>query len=490
MVIVIGVGKPKKEKGKGDIKKSAEEKRARARAMSFLQQMRENPKRLDEVLEKRGIDRDQFERYMKHHVGVDLKQAIKERENIPQHIDDVAKIIRGNKGQFDEQGNLKPNLLALLERRKINPNVFKRSLEINPFMDFQDRIDMLAEQAFEERKPKRPPHRSIDDIEGDRDEAPPTNDNNDTTEDDHEYPTSRFDAYPEEGSNEEEKLLEFYERLYSHTSDPMRFAMNQLRGGAGESVRPPPPTTYRFPGASSVSQMPSSFEQQHAPPGMRLGSPDEDEDPTVRFDPQSIGAETPKGATGNPRQLNDPSKDARQLGSTRTLARDFKMSSDSPNVMDEAWALLKGNPDMTDTHGNTVHPAAMKYAQYARALEDSLEHEGADRGPADMGIGVDMRDDENAARFKSIARARPNTFVGSESLDDHHKFARRRSKDDVHEYMGYQHPLGREHMHFGPDANIERMPRPEETDVANIMDEDIRRLNPKMKNIGHSSGRV
>ena len=53
---------------------------------------------------------------------------------------------------------------------------------------------------------------------------------------------------------------------------------------------------------------------------------------------------------------------------------------------------------MTDTHGNTVDPAAMRYAQYARALEDSLESEGADRGPSEMGIGVDMREDENAAR--------------------------------------------------------------------------------------------
>ena len=180
---------------------------------------------------------------------------MKRTENIPQHIDDVAKIIRGNKGQFDEQGNLKPNLLALLERRKINPNVFKRSLQINPFMDFQDRIDVLAEQAFEGRKPQRPPQASIDDIEYDRDEAPPTNDNNDTTEDDHEYPKSRFDAkYPERDSDEEEKLLQFYERLYSHRSNPMQFAINQLRGGAGELVRPTPPATYKFPGAKAVSR--------------------------------------------------------------------------------------------------------------------------------------------------------------------------------------------------------------------------------------------
>jgi len=165
------------------------------------------------------------------------------------------------------------------------------------------------------------------------------------------------------------------------------------------------------------------------------------------------------------------------------------------NPMERAWALLKANPDMTDTHGNTVHPAAMNYAQQARALEDSLEYNNPIGGLEErynVDVHQDMRDKEATSDFREALKNPKfaQRKVGGETMQEHHDFARDRSKRDTSEFMGYEHPLGREHMYFGPDGNIERMPRPEETDVANIMDEDIRRLNPKMKNIGHSSGRV
>ena len=157
------------------------------------------------------------------------------------------------------------------------------------------------------------------------------------------------------------------------------------------------------------------------------------------------------------------------------------------NPMEKAWSLLKANPDMTDSKGRTVPPAVMNYAQQARALEDSLTYLRDDEP-----MGPDMRDDENTSRFREALK-KPRFAqhkVGGETMREHHDFARDRSKRDTSEFMDYQHPLGREDMYFGPDVLIERQPRPEETDVANIMDEDIRRLNPKMKNIGHSSGRV
>lgn len=165
------------------------------------------------------------------------------------------------------------------------------------------------------------------------------------------------------------------------------------------------------------------------------------------------------------------------------------------NPMEKAWSLLKANPDMTDSKGRTVPPAAMNYAQQARALEDSLEWKNDDE--REGLAALDMRDDENTRRFVEALKTGVgapygfrNTKVGGETMQEHHDFARDRSKRDTSEFMDYQHPLGREDMYFGPDVLIERQPRPEETDVANIMDEDIRRLNPKMKNIGHSSGRV
>lgn len=144
------------------------------------------------------------------------------------------------------------------------------------------------------------------------------------------------------------------------------------------------------------------------------------------------------------------------------------------NPMEKAWSLLKANPDMTDTHGNTVDPAAMRYAQRARALEDSLQTVDervlgrvrlAGRVSEREGVAdQDMRDEEGAADFREALKdprfARKK--VGGETMQEHHDFSTRRSKDDVHEFMGYEHPLGREDMYFGPDGNIERMPRPEE----------------------------
>ena len=47
-----------------------------------------------------------------------------------------------------------------------------------------------------------------------------------------------------------------------------------------------------------------------------------------------------------------------------------RTSSDSTNVMDAAWALLKGNPSMRDAEGRAInHPAAMVYDDLAAQME-------------------------------------------------------------------------------------------------------------------------
>ena len=129
------------------------------------------------------------------------------------------------------------------------------------------------------------------------------------------------------------------------------------------------------------------------------------------------------------------------------------------NVMDAAWALLKANPDMLDAEGNTVPPAAMNYAQQARALEDSLQYQRDDEP-----MGPDMRDDENTSGFREALK-KPRFArhkVGGETMQEHHDFARDRSKRDTSEYMENEHDISHEGGHFGPDPAIQRMPRPED----------------------------
>ena len=59
---------------------------------------------------------------------------------------------------------------------------------------------------------------------------------------------------------------------------------------------------------------------------------------------------------------------------------------------------MKGNPDMTDSEGQTVPPAAMNYAQYARALRDSIDYNL--QGEYPDAIVADSTYDDNASRFR------------------------------------------------------------------------------------------
>jgi len=264
-----------------------------------------------------------------------------------------------------------------------------------------------------------------------------------------------IDELPQD-SEEEARALRFYQRLFSHHPDPIRSALQQLgRGTVRDQNRQDFEDELRE-GLTPDPTPSTVFTKPNAPPGFRAGSPDEDEDPNVRFDAASIGATTPKKDTANPRELNDPRSTRAGQGEERTI-RPFQMqtSFDSTNVMDAAWALLKGNPDMTDMSGNSVPPAVMNYAQQARALEDSLEWRGGKR----RGVAApDMFADENASRFaEKLNKPRfARKKVGGETMQEHHNFARERSKRDTAGYMGEAEGYNQ----FGPDVNIHRMPRP------------------------------
>jgi len=456
MVLIIGMGaKPKKEK-KESMKKSVRAPRKRggsgasdrARLHSFKQKMMNDPQHLDRVLETLGIERNLLQHIVENKHGKSLDSAMSDDSvNMPEMIDEARKVNAGNKGQFTESGDAKPKLKQLLERKKISLNEFKRSMKLNPTMDFQERINSLSQGSSSSGGGKRE-ERSDDLFDYDD----PSNQHMFD-----EYEDGKRSGDDPEDSDEEDKLLDFYTRLYSHKPNPEEAALRHLNPRGIDPRR-------KYNRAGQDMTPSTMFTQANAPPGTRLGSPDEDEDPNVRFDPQSIGAETPKGQSAGARNFDDPSMDARQLGSTRTRTRDFRMSSDSINVMDPAWALLKGNPDMLDAEGNTVPPAVMNYAQQARALEDSLQYQNIKGRGKNKIIAPDMRDDENTSRFAEMlkdpkfAQLAHRGSDGTESMQGHHDFARDRSKRDTSEYMENDNEGG----HFGPDPAIQRMPRPED----------------------------
>ena len=149
MVLIIGVGaKPKKEK-KDSMKKSVRAPRRRgggdasnrARTHSFKQKMRENPNHLDELLERLDIDKNLLERIVSNKHNMNLESALRGNVNIPEMLDEARKVNAANKGQFTESGDAKPKLKKVLKERGIPLSAFKASLEKNPSMDFQERLD-------------------------------------------------------------------------------------------------------------------------------------------------------------------------------------------------------------------------------------------------------------------------------------------------------------------------------------------------------------
>ena len=443
MVLIIGVGaKPKKEK-KDSMKKSVRAPRRRgggdasnrARTHSFKQKMRENPNHLDELLERLDIDKNLLERIVSNKHNLNLESALRGNVNIPEMLDEARKVNAANKGQFTESGDAKPKLKKVLKERGIPLSAFKASLEKNPSMDFQERLASLGGQTAGQKKrafairrdiarggtgdkdsrrsgrtvPEPPteaeatgynePMRDFYiDRKGNRVDSSIDNPRRTYMSEKTGQPTVR-DAYPPHDSDEEDDMLEFYTRLFSHKRDPLQAALNQLgRTGMGGSTGYGGLTDADLEeqqmqageGGGGPDTTPSSvFTQPNAPPGMRLPKPEDDDDPSIGFDAASIGATTPKTMTANPRVLNDPKSTRAGQGQERTVSQFLQTSFDDTNVMNPAWALLKGNPSMRDAEGRAInHPAAMVYDDLATQIHLN------EIGPNDF---IDDPDDETAA---------------------------------------------------------------------------------------------
>lgn len=463
MVIVIGVGaKPKK---KGDVKKAEEgdaprrQRRRRGRGgeratlRRLYSRLRNEKERtgtnINAFLEKRKIDPEEFYGEFQRRTGEDFDDYLKaktDKFDVQALLNELgekafqerkAKAIERRSGAGKEkrkQENIYYGLLNtpvnLLQRKGIDPERFRRAVQrmkdkgekvdnntfnflINRFSDEDAARDYkdLPDEAFR-LSPRGPNKRDYGEAQ------------------DHEYRNMR-------------RILSALSEQYGEEAvDAMarRYAVEGITGAPVGHDRS------KVEGRDlSVFNQPSTvFTNPRAAPDTRMSSPQEEEYEGVTFDPRS--------------------KDIR--GDTRQH-REFIMRALSPetvNVMNEAFALLKGNRDMRDTDGKPIeHPAAMVFDNLAAQIEDpnALFHE----------------DDE------SVADA-------MESMRRYNQSRLRRERERAREQTSKTMESGNENFTPGFNPGIKRMPRPEETDVANIMDEDIRRLNPKMKNIGHSSGRV
>ena len=359
--------------------------------------------------------------------------------NMPEMIDEARKLHHANKGQFTESGDAKPKLKQLLERKNISLNEFKRSMKINPSMDFQERLTSLSpEKEYKSREGPNTRRNRANKQQGSSEQG--SSEQGSSEEDSSEGPVNysdlpddmfRFvgddekpsfgdrrymsektgretlrDKMPLQDSDEEDKAFEFYSRLFSHRKNPEMDAMRALRGRHSQDpITGGDDEALGFYNGAPTTGASTEFTQEYAAPGTKLPKPEDDEDPSVGFSASSIGAETPKGDTANPRVLNDPKSTRAGQGEGRTISQFLQTSSDSTNVMDPAWALLKGNPSMRDAEGRAInHPAAMVYENLAAKV-----------GAGEMGHETyNHEDDESVAdkmqHMKRSAKKRMPTY--------------------------------------------------------------------------------
>ena len=157
--------------------------------------------------------------------------------------------------------------------------------------------------------------------------------------------------------------------------------------------------------------------------------------------------------------------------------------------IDVAWNLLKGNPSMYDSHGQSIdHPSAMVYGKLANLIEAPAEKYPMGYIDNDFPSASDYMEyldtqGESRPLPPGMEQFVPTPLVrhiGPSTARTLRQYAR----DNVHNEMDTRDSSA------GANHGIERMPRPDESQVANIMDDDIQRLNPGMRNFADTSGKL
>ena len=473
MVIVIGMGAKPKDMKKSFGRGSADAKLA-GRAKT-LRRFRSGRNDIDEILDKRKIDPDEFhgEFFRRHNMSFeDYLESGKTDVDIQGMIDEMAERAHGQRREEGREERRRAGRARAIREGLLNTERFRgmlraRGIDEDTWLRNVRSIadDELSENTFNDL---------IDSLE-----------NPDRAEEFDDSPEAAFerrDAKMRRGADRNDEdadaMFDRLTRIFENRGyrNPMMAAFEAMQGMPQGSEL----------GASAFNPEEDAYSDTHAPYSVR------NEPSTVftvpfagggqRADRPLVGRHSPRGSvesryygfrgagpiySSNRRQIEDQEADmdaieADMYGLKRT-------SSDSTNVMDAAWALLKGNPDMTDRRGKSVHPAAMNYAQYARALTDSLQYRGPQNeqeqinlernpmlGNMDKTRG-DVPDRASATLFRNTAESKhplAQSKLGGETMREHSDFARGRAKRDTRQYMGT------DESEFGSDPHIVRMPRP------------------------------
>jgi len=425
MVLIIGMGaKPKKEK-KESVKKAVRPPRRRgggdssnrARTHSFKQKMRGNPNHLDEILERIGVDKNLLEALVSKKHNMNLESALQGDVNMPEMIDEARKINSANKGQFDEEGRVKNKKLAeALQRQGIRVKDFQQSFADNPLMEFSERMGKLRSEGGEQRL-QRAPRRRV----GQKKKPNMKGDMFDTPGDDPDEKETRrrFSNTPETPiERERRERAERLERLASTSPSNLNYdeLYNEMFEGknerddarsknkkdkftdfVGDEVDESAGSDRHFrmlerlfqanqmnPTEAALRELGQGGQGDRKTMGQKFPGYTVEgrvqREPSTQFDPQ-----TPRGRLPSPQD-------------------DVATSSDSRNVMNPAWALLKGNPSMRDAEGRAInHPAAMVYDDLAHQIHLN------EIGPNDF---IDDPDDETAAdRMEQMRKPTHQTKV-------------------------------------------------------------------------------
>lgn len=497
MVLIIGMGgKPK------DMKKA--ERRVAGRGSADAQaasrnkthsRLRSGRLDIDKILGKRSINPENFHGEMQRRHGMDMEEYLSHDSapfDIQSLIDELAEKSANERGQAKSSrtnrraqslrnGLTNPRITGMLRDRGITRQEWDREVEGLKDSELNDNTfsellrKLAPEMSDDERKQLSNKADRIFRGQGGYDTLFDEVDRDNSGEVDtdkrsvHDMPLSESD--PSGESDEEEKmqrLLQLFEARGS--SDPMEDAMRAMHAMGGQASDPD--KGQKTGTHKEIFNAPSDFTVPYRGSGERVQdskASGKGRNPAGPAPPGSVEAEyygfrgpSPIRGSGN----EEPEEEDTNMDAVEQNM--FRSSFDNPNVMDAAWKLLKGNPDMSDRGGKSVHPAAMNYAQYARALTDSLQYRdpqneqeriNLERSPLlwDMDkTQGQVPDRASATLFRNTAESKhplAQSKLGGETMREHSDFARERAKRDTRAKMRFGG------HGYGPDQHIVRMPR-------------------------------
>ena len=514
MVIVIGVGAKPKMKDKSKMKKAEEDSqrrrtrgRRRARTAGVAQAMQQRFNRkvgegkidLRNLAERRGIEEQELEGELaRFNTSIDQLQSgeeVPKELNLQQLLDKLGARSTGARQQFFQ---------SVSDRRRIPVEEMKEALsdktdptgqyqldEVSPMMLEQDPNNYALEDAVREQQ--RIINRLAEKKAKRQQRISDSFRSSGRTRTDDPDDILYGGTDPTEESRKDE-AIDTLARLLMGATNPrgsnvlftpeeaVAMATRYIEGdGAMSSAKP---KRAEKGGGGRDVKMPLRSQMFPQPQFTRFSSPQEEEaeEGMISF-PRSMIEPTDKTGVANPRVLIDPrSTSAGQR--EESVPQTFRMSEDALTVLDAAWALLKGNPDMRYTEGKPIE-------QTSPMFYENLAHQIAQGEQNLQSPRVARDDDESAADIMAVMQGRkpdaaPHSLpkrstvrrilphlVDPTNPKRRLSFKQRAELGEVNrrKLRGHQQEAAeqtRNTMEFGnedfsaPQHGIRRMPRPEE----------------------------